>query len=166
MTNVKELVRTIDALYAKATQGEWKHYSAPLRPEFPTRIHEIQVGDKEVVKWGGFDGLLLPKKQISANAQIIAALHNAWPQIRDAIEALSADAWIPVSERLPDDGAQVWACDANPEGSYRTDAMFIDGMFLLFDNTTDAYSFQAHSITHWMPMKPLPEPPAIDEAKK
>lgn len=58
----------------KHTPGPWKHYTAPLRPQFPTIIHEIQDADGEaIVKWGGFDGVDQPKRTVIANARLIAA---------------------------------------------------------------------------------------------
>lgn len=63
---------------ADHTPGLMKHYTAPLRPQYPTIVHELQMHDGTViVKWGGFDGLDLPKKQIAANARRLAACWNA-----------------------------------------------------------------------------------------
>lgn len=56
------------------TPGPWRHYSGPLRPQYPTVIHEIQTrSGRAVVKWAGFDGLELTKKETKANARLIAA---------------------------------------------------------------------------------------------
>lgn len=56
------------------TPGPWSYYSDKLRPAFPVRVHEIHGADGvAVVKWGGFDGVDYPRKQIAANARLIAA---------------------------------------------------------------------------------------------
>ena len=52
----------------------WRKYTGKLRPQFPVLIHEIHDGlGREVVKWGGFDGLDLPKSTTAANVRLMAA---------------------------------------------------------------------------------------------
>lgn len=66
-------------------------------------------------------------------------------------------AWIPVSDRLPDDGVRVLAWD-NREQSWRIG--YIDTIWHMvgFDDDTPI------CVSHWMP---LPEPPAgADEVAK
>lgn len=82
--DVKELVRTIDALYAKATPGEKEpcvtgdHLSLLCRhPEHGAIFSAALIG---------------PPATRLGDAELYAALHNAWPQIRDALEALQKDA--------------------------------------------------------------------------
>lgn len=61
-----------------ATPGPWKLYKAPLRPQFPVMIHEIQKdGSEPIVNWGGFDGLQRAKSKITADARYIAAANPA-----------------------------------------------------------------------------------------
>lgn len=58
----------------KHTPGPWKVYSAPLRPNFPTPIIEVQDAEgTPIVKWGGFDGCDQPKGRVAANARLIAS---------------------------------------------------------------------------------------------
>lgn len=59
---------------ARPTKGPWHVYSAPLRPEFPTIIIEVQDAKGEaVVPWGGFDAAHQTKAVKLANARLIAA---------------------------------------------------------------------------------------------
>lgn len=58
----------------KHTPGPWKVYSAPLRPNFPTPIIEIQdANDQAVVPWPGLDAADQPKGVKLANAHLISA---------------------------------------------------------------------------------------------
>ena len=58
--------------------------------------------------------------------------------------------WIPVSERLPEDGKPVWVCTIWNE---QHSGFLIDGVWVgLFRD------FREGEITHWMP---LPEPPIV-----
>lgn len=69
---------------SKYTSGPWSHYHGKLRPQFPNLIHEVQ--DKSggaIVNWQGFDGLGLPKKQVAANAALIAAA----PELLEVLES-------------------------------------------------------------------------------
>lgn len=86
MPDLRALLARLDELAEKATPGPWRHYSGPLRPQFPTRIHAVIKGDIEIIKWGGFDGVDLPKRENAANAKLIVELRNAWPILRAALE--------------------------------------------------------------------------------
>jgi hypothetical protein len=68
-----------------ATAGPWKHYSAKLRPQFPTKIHEIHDAKGAViVKWSGFDGVEQKATVVRANCDLLAAA----PALRDELRAL------------------------------------------------------------------------------
>ena len=57
--------------------------------------------------------------------------------------------WIPVSERLPEDGKPVWVCTIWNE---QHSGFLIDGVWVgLFRD------FREGEITHWMPLPELPE---------
>ena len=57
--------------------------------------------------------------------------------------------WIPVSERLPEDGKPVWVCTIWNE---QHSGFLIDGVWVgLFRD------FREGEITHWMPLPKLPE---------
>jgi len=59
----------------KHTPGPWKFYKGKLRPKF-SQVMIIEIRDKtgkSIVKWTGFDGVNLPKKEIEANAHLMAA---------------------------------------------------------------------------------------------
>ena len=59
--------------------------------------------------------------------------------------------WIPVSERLPEDGKPVWVCTIWNE---QHSGFLIDGVWGgLFRD------FREGEITHWMPLPPNPESP-------
>jgi hypothetical protein len=78
----------------KHTPGPWRHYHGKLRPQFPNLIHEIVDKNGEaIVKWGGFDGVDLPKKQIAANARLMAAA----PELLEACEAAYASLGFPIN---------------------------------------------------------------------
>ena len=70
--------------------------------------------------------------------------------VADAIEKLSKPKWIPVTERLPEDGKYVLCfCRANIICVLRRDK---DGDW--YENP--AHVYMSSFVTHWMP---LPEPP-------
>jgi hypothetical protein len=59
--------------------------------------------------------------------------------------------WIPVSERLPEDGKPVWVCTIWNE---QHSGFLIDGVWGgLFRD------FREGEITHWLPLPPNPESP-------
>ena len=66
-------------------------------------------------------------------------------------ELEEAQRWIPVSERLPEDGKPVWVCTIWNE---QHSGFLIDGVWVgLFRD------FREGEITHWMPLPPNPESP-------
>ena len=58
--------------------------------------------------------------------------------------------WIPVSERLPEDGEVVWLWDGNNPGM---------GYYLVFSGQfMDIYTpLRQIKVTHWMPLREPPE---------
>jgi hypothetical protein len=75
---------------------------------------------------------------------------DAVQQAADAIEELSKPRWIPVTERLPENGEYVLCfCRANIVCVLRRDK---DGDW--YENPTHVY--MSGFVTHWMP---LPSPP-------
>lgn len=69
---------------SRVSPGPWKVYSAPLRPNFPTLVIEVQdVNDEPIVKWTGFDGADQPKRQKLANARLMA---GAWELLKTGKE--------------------------------------------------------------------------------
>lgn len=73
-------------------------------------------------------------------------------QAADAIEKLSKPRWIPVTERLPEEGVSVQVCFHSQGGK----AQAVSERFL--DNRNQSYwsGLCWMNPTHWMP---LPEPP-------
>ena len=70
----------------KHTPGPWKFYKGKLRPKF-SQVMIIEIRDKtgkSIVKWTGFDGVNLPKKEIEANARLMAAA----PELLEALKTL------------------------------------------------------------------------------
>ena len=60
------------------TLGPWKVYHKRLRPQFKTKIIEIQrQGGEAIIAWPGFDSCDLPKGVKLANARRIVACVNA-----------------------------------------------------------------------------------------
>jgi hypothetical protein len=81
---------------------------------------------------------------------------TAW-EYEDDIHALHAriaeleekQRWIPVSERLPDEGKPVWICTIWNE---QHSGLFVNGYWTgLFRD------FREGEVTHWMPLPELPE---------
>ncbi len=74
----------------KVTPGPWKFYKGKLRPKF-SQVMIIEIRDKtgkSIVKWTGFDGVNLPKKEIEANTRLMAAA----PELLEACKLMYA-AW-------------------------------------------------------------------------
>lgn len=84
-----------------------------------------------------------------------------WEQRHAAADALfqyiaeleAAQRWIPVTEKLPEDGEIVWLWDGNNLGM---------GYYLIFSGCFMDRDTPLRSIkpTHWMP---LPQPPEVQE---
>lgn len=90
MDNVKSLIAKIDALEQKATPGPWFVYADKLRPQFSTKIIEIQESlGAPIVAWPGFDGTKQPYKEKLVDAELMVALRNAWPALKAALRSLS-----------------------------------------------------------------------------
>ena len=80
----------------------------------------------------------------------IAELQDANTELHSRIAELEEkQRWIPVSERLPEDGKPVWVCTIWNE---QHSGFLIDGVWVgLFRD------FREGEITHWMPLPKLPE---------
>jgi hypothetical protein len=91
---------------AEHTPTPWFLLDQKLRPQFATRILEIQGPDRlAVVQWGGFDGL--DRNQAKANAEFIVRCVNAHDELMVALErvqrALEAvDYWPTLKRDLAD----------------------------------------------------------------
>src|SRR3990167_5545078 len=90
-----DLIARVDALAEKATKGELRIREMG-RDFFVERPK--QLGEAYGVEILGDDSY--PTKR--GDAELIVALVNAWPQLRELALAGMAARWIPVSERLPD----------------------------------------------------------------
>ena len=102
--------------------------------------------EKTMKEWDAIvpDGI----KYLSAEKQVlmrrVRELESENARLKDA------QRWIPVSERLPEDGKPVWVCTIWNE---QHSGFLIDGVWVgLFRD------FREGEITHWMP---LPEPPIV-----
>lgn len=91
--------------------------------------------------------------------------HSCYTLLRnaaDAIEELSKPRWIPVAERLPesvDDDVLVTDGEGYAVGFWREDAKAWDSTdFGWLENRSEP-PCGIHTVTHWMPLPPLPEPP-------
>lgn len=67
------------ALDADATRGPWVPQVYP-HPGHPDTVC-VKAGGEEIINWMGFDGVPCTKKQIRANAKLLATLRNAVPDI-------------------------------------------------------------------------------------
>ena len=65
----------------------WVHYSAPLRPQYPTQVNEIHRANDgpTVVQWGGFDAADGSKAARKKNAAYIVHACNAYPRLVEAM---------------------------------------------------------------------------------
>lgn len=83
------LAEELDALYAKATPGQWSLFNcaSTIAVMGPTgNDHDT------VVHWTGFDASDKPVKKRASNAAFIAAVHNAYPSIRERLERAEKNA--------------------------------------------------------------------------
>lgn len=110
---------------------------------------------------GECDGCCWYKKE--QGAECYTLLRDA----ADAIEELSKPRWIPVADRLPesvDDDVLVTDGEGYAVGYWRSDAQAWDSTdFGWLENRSEP-PCGIHTVTHWMPLPPLPEPPK-EEAK-
>ena len=93
-------------------------------------------------------GCIYPSECSYFDKPPLRCMRQLLSEAADAIEELSKPRWIPVSERLPEDGqwVLVWGHGQKiPIMMFRESGAWID----------DQFEFHT-TITHWMP---LPEPP-------
>ena len=75
----------------------------------------------------------------------------------DAVEELSNTKWVPVTERLPEDGVAVYACVFWPrEGDNTLMLAEKHGEKWKVYNFTEGEGIKNYVVTYWMP---LPDPP-------
>jgi hypothetical protein len=85
---------------------------------------------------------------------VVAEQHALMYEAANEIQRLR-HRWIPVTERMPDNGVEVLTW--NPTGPYQTVACWVGNEWSSGDCRADAYDrFEEEGITHWMP---LPAPP-------
>ena len=113
------------------TKSIWN--TRPIEDDLRNRIAELEA---ELGKDVDLTIVGLRKELLNAQSRIA--------------ELEAAQRWIPVSERLPEDGKPVWVCTIWNE---QHSGFLIDGVWVgLFRD------FREGEITHWMP---LPEPPIV-----
>lgn len=155
----------LEALYGKATPGEWWHRHTKLRKQFSTVIDQVEAVDgTEVVHWAGFDSGDATKKQKHANAALIAALHNAFPALLALARKGQQSEWIPVSERLPEKYHPVALLNVDRFESGSFDRNIQAAGYL--DNAASPNFYWSirgeratmlESFTHWMPLPASPQ---------
>lgn len=80
-------IEQLEALYQAADKSKWV-------VDDPKHAH-VQTDDYHSIDAGkGYhpEGFGIQSYMSLANAQLIAALHNAWPELKSALEAAQADA--------------------------------------------------------------------------
>lgn len=125
---ISDLVAEIDALEAKATKGPW--YDAGC-----CTVHGGPEGNPE-------DHEEIAHPMNCDNVPFIAALRNAWPQLRQALSA--PQGWVKCSERLPDDEVSVLVYE--PGRSVQKTCRWHHGWILPHKS----------NVTHWMPLPAAP----------
>jgi len=122
------------------------------------RLTEQRIGELEELKakadatiTPGFERTFEPKDFDEWNpehAEMIAAIVSAFPTLAAESRKGLRQRWIPVSERLPEQGVRVLLSRG---------AVIIVGHYCgLSKNWSDGGSYALRAPTHWMP---LPEPP-------
>jgi hypothetical protein len=69
----------------------------------------------------------------------------------------TASDWIPIAERLPEDGQVVLIGGTGYKGWFWSDALYKHGKFLMFDQERDDYLWLCEDPSHWMPVPPAPD---------
>ena len=144
------------ALHAKATPGEW-HWVIEDKSMATLGVgRDPGMGDPHVLSvspcrscadrvnewtWGN---CLTPSKE---DADLIAALHNAFPAIASELRELRAAREWQAIEEIPETDDLCWFCKGN----------VVDGPRLAFFDDADYW-------THWCFAKAPPLPPAPEES--
>lgn len=64
--------------------------------------------------------------------------------------------WIPITERVPEDGALVLVYGTGCYGGFYADARYEGGRWLLFDPMIDEHVIPCEYPSHWMALPPPP----------
>ena len=99
---------------------------------------------------GGPDAIAVVRGIYQTQIQKLDDIETKARQIQEAAEMLPLR-WIPVSERLPEDGEWVWCYGPNRGCEVACISKYWDGWV-----SSDKKNLVAGAYTHWMP---LPEPP-------
>lgn len=78
-------------------------------------------------------------------------------RITAALAEPQGDRWIKCSERLPEDGDNVFISGVGGKGKFVAEVIYRDGDWLMFHPDTDSYCAHCHKPTHWRPLPPLPK---------
>lgn len=153
-----EMVAELDALYEKATKGEWHAMPKPaasysdhgfrLVAETAQR-HAANVYGEADAMWREGDGWM---PQSEADAKLIAALHNSWPQIRAALAEPQAQplAWAVYDESGqmvglydgPCEGATPLFARPLPEGVPESQRFKVENIKALLQEAADYHDYQ------------------------
>lgn len=146
MSEMNELIERLDALYAKATKGEWQTTTLSNGSEWG--VCDKRRGHMIADCYG---------TEARGNARLMVALVNAWPEIRKAMCAAAPagkDGWIDVKERLPEQGKDVLA-------GTRAEVAIASLSGPVWCYAEDGCSMSG--VTHW---QPLPAAPSDKPAKR
>ena len=97
-------------------------------------------------------------EQLERQGRIVRILNRYIDNLHKRITELEqAQRWIPVGERLPENGRDIWVVIRHRH--YKVDAQFYDGVFACGE-----YEIEPEDALFWMYQVPLPPPPEADDA--
>lgn len=139
-------------LQAKQDKNFARTYPFPTSEDEPSE-HDRSLDAIERLSGAGLAGELDDKALWRCIDDLLGEAAKRFGEARGAADALGAQGWISVEERLPEAGRLVlvvWRSDMKLGGSFiDTKAMLSGGAW----HPTEPYGL----VTHWMPLPPAPK---------
>ena len=104
-------------------------------------------------------------EELSKRAEEWEALHDLWKAGCEGLQE-RMPRWIPVTEKYPDTNDDMLVTDGEDyaAGYYRPDANAWDSTnYGWLENRPEGYPCGIRTVTHWMPLPPLPEQRSEDD---